>query len=319
MSHHHRSFKNLFNKVNIPNISNNKLQIEYEKNSTIPNKGKRPLSSLYSSQSTISPKELTQKGNSSNYFSHSNSNINKMNKKKSKMLRYYSSKNNNKFKDKKMNILYIASTTQTQTQAPSLTNKFKKSKNSINIFRNKFPCIDIQKNNLKFKNKALSSKNNFNTVNYCTFHNDKNNICINSNIDKIINNVVVDNKNDLLKEYKNQTINNFNNKYRLKYKTKVPQTHNKIIDVFSLLRQYKYEEEKKIDAIKTLTLTNEKVKKKNKRNKILQKFDEKDFEKNFSLIEKDFDINKNLKNNRKYFSIHTLDLIKNKIFFNMSK
>ena len=61
------------------------------------------------------------------------------------------------------------------------------------------------------------------------------------------------------------------------------------------------------------------MKKKNKRNKILQKFDEKDFEKNFSLIEKDFDINKNLENNRKYFSIHTLDLIKNKIFFNMSK
>ena len=122
----------------------------------------------------------------------------------------------------------------------------------------------------------------------------------------------MDNKNDLLKEYKNQTINNFNNKYRLKYKTKVPQTHNKIIDVFSLLRQYKYEEEKKIDAIKTLELTNEKAKKKNKNksNKILQQFDEKIFEENFSLIEKDFDINNNLKNNKKYFSIHTLDLLK---------
>ena len=313
---HHRSFKNLFNKVNIPYISNTKFQLEYERNRTIPNKDKRPFSSLYSSQSTLSPKKLIQKGNALNCFSHSHSNINKMNIKKNKMLRYYSSKTNNKSKDKKLHILYTASTTQTQTQNPIQTpviiNEFKKSKNSINIFRNKFPRIDMKKNNLKFKNKALSSKNNFNTVNFCSFHNDKNNICINSNIDKIINNVIVDNKNDLLKEYKNQTINNFNNKYRLKYKTKVPQTHNKIIDVFSLLRQYKYEEEKKIDAIKTLELTNEKVKKKkkNKSNKILQQFDEKIFEENFSLIEKDFDINNNLKNNKKYFSIHTLDLLK---------
>jgi hypothetical protein len=305
---HHRSFKNLFNKVNIPNISKNKFLIEYKKNITIPDKDKRPFSSLYSSQSTLSGKEITQKDITSNCFSHSHSNINKMNIKKNKMLRYYSTKTNNKFKDKNIHILYTASTT--QTQAPPIVNKSKKSKNSINIFRNKFPCIDIQKNSLKFKNKALSSKNNFNTVNFRTFHKDKNNICINSNIDKIINNVIVDNKNDLLKEYKNQTINNFNNKYRLKYKTKVPQTHNKIIDVFSLLKQYKYEEEKKIDAIKTLTLTNEKIKKKNKRNVILQQFDEKDFEKNFLLIEKDFDINNKLKNNKKYFSIHTLDLLK---------
>jgi hypothetical protein len=308
MSYHHRSFKNLFNKVNIPNISKNKFLIEYKKNITIPDKDKRPFSSLYSSQSTLSGKEITQKDITSNCFSHSHSNINKMNIKKNKMLRYYSTKTNNKFKDKNIHILYTASTT--QTQAPPIVNKSKKSKNSINIFRNKFPCIDIQKNSLKFKNKALSSKNNFNTVNFRTFHKDKNNICINSNIDKIINNVIVDNKNDLLKEYKNQTINNFNNKYRLKYKTKVPQTHNKIIDVFSLLKQYKYEEEKKIDAIKTLTLTNEKIKKKNKRNVILQQFDEKDFEKNFLLIEKDFDINNKLKNNKKYFSIHTLDLLK---------
>ena len=311
---HHRSFKNLFNKVNIPYISNTKFQLEYERNRTIPNKDKRPFSSLYSSQSTLSPKKLIQKGNALNCFSHSHSSINKMNIKKNKMLRYYSSKTNNKSKDKKLHILYTASTTQTQTpiQTPVIINESKKSKNSINIFRNKFPRIDMQKNNLKFKNKALSSKNNFNTVNFCSFHNDKNNICINSNIDKIINNVIVDNKNDLLKEYKNQTINNFNNKYRLKYKTKVPQTHNKIIDVFSLLRQYKYEEEKKIDAIKTLELTNEKVKKKkkNKSNKILQQFDEKIFEENFSLIEKDFDINNSLKNNKKYFSIHTLDLLK---------
>lgn len=306
---HIRSFKNLFNKVNIPNISNNKLQIEYEKNSTIPNKDKRPISSLYSSKSTLSRKEITQRGNASNYFSHSHSNINKLNKKKNKMLRYYSSKTNNTFRDKKMNILYTASTTQTTPAIVFKSKNSKKSKNGINIFRNKFPNINIQKNSLKFKNKALSSKNNFKTVNFCTFRNDKNNICINSNIDKIINNVVVDNKNDLLKEYKNQTINNFNNKYRLKYKTKVPQTHNQIIDVFSLLKEYKYEEEKKIDAIKTLTLNNEK-KKKNKRNIILQQFDEKVFEKNFSLIEKDFDINNNLKNNKKYFSIHTLDLLK---------
>ena len=302
---HHRSYKNLFNKVNIPNISNNKIQIQYERNSTIQNKDKRPLSS---SQSTLSGKEITQKDNISNCFSHSHLSINKMNKKKKKMLRYYSSKTNNKLKDKNMNVLYTASTTQTQT--PAIVYESKKAKNSINIFRNKFPCIDIQKNGLKFQNKALSSKNNFNTVNFCTFHNYKNNICINSNIDKIINNVIVDNKNDLLKEYKKQTINNFNNKYRLKYKTKIPKTHSKIIDIFSLLKENKYEEEKKIDVIKTLTLTNERAKKKNKRNKILQQFDEKDFEKNFLLIEKDFDINKNLKNNKKYFSIHTFDLLK---------
>ena len=303
---HIRSFMNLFNKVNIPNVSDNKFQAEYKRNRTISKKEKRPLSSLYSSQSTLSGKEISQKDNSSNCFSNSHSNINKMNKKKNKILRYYSSKVNNKFKDKNLEIVYTASTTQT----PAVIYKPKKSKNSINIFRNKFPGIDIKKNSLKFKNKTLSSKNNFNTVNFCSFHNDKNNICINSNIDKIINNVIVDNKNDLLKEYKNKIINNFNNKYRLKYKTKVLKTHNKIIDVFSLLRQYKYEEEKKIDAIKTLTLTNEKTKKKNKRNKILKQFDIKDFEKNFLLIKKDFDINNNLKNNKKCFSVHTFDLLK---------
>ena len=43
---HHRSFKNLFNKVNIPYISNNKFQLEYERNRTIPNKDKRTFSSL---------------------------------------------------------------------------------------------------------------------------------------------------------------------------------------------------------------------------------------------------------------------------------
>ena len=114
----------------------------------------------------------------------------------------------------------------------------------------------------------------------------------------------------MLGAYDNHKTNSINNKYRLKYKTKFPNKHNKVNDLFSLLKLHKYEEEKKINEI--ITLTNEKRKKIIKRRKNNQQllFNEKDFEKNFSLMEKDFDIKNKLKDNKKFVSIHTLDLLK---------
>ncbi len=82
----------------------------------------------------------------------------------------------------------------------------------------------------------------------------------------------------------------------------------KISNVFTLLKKYKYEEEKKIDTIKTLV--NEKPKKIKKTKKNIEIFNEKDFNKNFSLIEKDFDIKNKLIDNKKFVFIHTLNLLK---------
>ena len=161
-----------------------------------------------------------------------------------------------------------------------------------------------------YDNHKTNSINNKNDIFNKNIKNNKHNICINSNINKTISNVVVDNNIDLLREIRFQTVNNFNNKYRLKYKTKFPNKHNKVNDLFSLLKLHKYEEEKKINEI--ITLTNEKRKKIIKRRKNNQQllFNEKDFEKNFSLMEKDFDIKNKLKDNKKFVSIHTLDLLK---------
>jgi hypothetical protein len=126
---------------------------------------------------------------------------------------------------------------------------------------------------------------------------------------KIINNAIVDNNIDLMREIRFQTVNNFNNKYKLKFRAKNSKMCDKINNVFSMLKLYKYEEEKKIDAIKTLT--NERPKKIFKRKNEKQiLFNQKDFDKNFSLIQKEFDIKKKLKDNKKFVSIHTLALLK---------
>ena len=112
-----------------------------------------------------------------------------------------------------------------------------------------------------------------------------------------------------MKEIKYQTVNNFNNKYKLKFKTKTPKIHNKINNIFSMLKLYKFDEDTKIFEL--ITLTNDKptkIRKTLKNRQIL--FNQKDFEKNVSLIEKDFDIKNKLKNNKKFVSLHTLDLIK---------
>ena len=85
---------------------------------------------------------------------------------------------------------------------------------------------------------------------YTIQNNRENNICINSTLNRN-NNIIVDNNTDLLKAFQKQTINNFNNKYRLK---KIPKMHNKISNIFSLLKKYKYEEEKKINTFKTFVL-----------------------------------------------------------------
>ena len=59
-------------------------------------------------------------------------------------------------------------------------------------------------------------------------------------------------------------------------------------------------------------MANNKPKKLIKRRKNEQKsFNEKDFKRNISLFEKDFDIKNKLKDNKKYVSIHTLNLLKN--------
>ena len=66
---------------------------------------------------------------------------------------------------------------------------------------------------------------------------------------------------------------------------------------------------KKINTIRTLV--NEKPKKiKKNRKRLIEVFNEKIFQQNFSLMEKDFDINNKLKKNKKFVSINTLNLLK---------
>ena len=231
--------------------------------------------------------------------------------------RYESSNETNKYDEHKLNSLinynneYGQGYNSITTQTSMSKSKSKKSQNlSINVHKikhcNKFMSLDHKRNHIK-SNKLLSHKA-FDKNNLYTIQNNReNNICINSTLNRN-NNIIVDNNTDLLKAFQKQTINNFNNKYRLK---KIPKMHNKISNIFSLLKKYKYEEEKKINTFKTLV--NEKPKKVIKnRKKLIEEFNEKIFQKNFTLIEKDFDINNKLKKNKKFVSINTLNLIKNK-------
>ena len=298
MNYHH-SLRHLFNKVIIPNTSNNKKPLKYKKNKTLPNQKKRPYSSFNTMERATGRehnKNLKLRKISTNFKS-----------KKSTNTQYNSLK-----KEDKNNLLnynsdleYYTNATQTQTQ--TLTHK---SKLSMNSFRNKY--LIKNKKFKKHKNYLssffLNNNNNNEKIYLDNIINKSNNICIGSNINKTINNAIVDNNIDLLREYKYQTVNNFNNKYKLKFKAKAPKIHNKICDIFSLLKLYKYEEEKKMDTIKTLV--NEKPIKIKRKKKKIELFDQKEFEKNFSLIENDFDINTKLKDDKKFVYIHTLNLLK---------
>ena len=296
---HFISFKHLFTRVNIPSSPNLNLLSNYENNKTILNTQKNIYSSFYKNETPFSAKELHKNSKTSN-------------KNHSKIIKNISSNIKTKSKGNKRNILYYKSNKYStiMTQTPIIINNPKKSRQTIiNSFRNKKNTINIKKNNLN-KNKdniLLSSYHNSYLNQRCK---NNNNICINYNINKTINNVIVDNNVDLLKEIKYQTVNNFNNKYKLKFRTKSPKIHNKVNNIFSLLKLYKFEDEKIFEYI---TLNKEKptnIRKIMKNNKIL--FNEKDFAKNISLIEKDFDIKNKLKNYKKFVSLHTLDLIKNK-------
>ena len=295
------SLKQLFNKVIIPNSLNNKMILEYENNKTLPNQNKRPFSSFNINESSLAEKKMHKNIKYRNFS-------NNLKRKKNKIIQYNSLKKGDIF-----NLQYNLESGQSMntTQTQKMEQKSKKPKHIlVNSFRNKYPSIDLKKSHLGKNKKFLYSytyKNN-DHIHLDNINNRNNNICIGANLNKTINNVIVDNNMDFLREYKFQTVNNFNNKYKLKFKATVPKMQNKISNVFSLLKKYKYEEEKKIDTIKTLV--NEKPKKIKKTKKNIEIFNEKDFNKNFSLIEKDFDIKNKLIDNKKFVFIHTLNLLK---------
>ena len=317
---HLRSLKHFFRKENIDNISKSKGHFESRKTITNSDFAKKPRSLFFSR------KDIKKNLKSFNVFTKFPSNLN-MNIKKvsnqSQTPRYESSNETNKYDEYKLNSLlnynneygHGYNSITTQTSMSKSKSKSRKSQNlSINVQKiknfNKSPSLDYKKNHIKIKNNKLLSHKAFNKNNFYTMQNNRgNNICINSTINRNNNNIIVENNTDLLKAFQKQTINNFNNKYRLKYKTKIPKMHNKISNIFSLLKKYKYEEGKKINTIKTLV--NEKPKKiiKN-RKRLIEVFNEKIFQQNFSLIEKDFDINNKLKKNKKFVSINTLNLLK---------
>ena len=197
------------------------------------------------------------------------------------------------------------------TQTPALTENVKNSKQIFaNSFLKRHNLLNQKKHKLRLNQDSLSLFTGEKEKCYLNTNcNSKNNICINSNINKTISNVIVDNKIDLAKEIRLQTVNNFNNKYRLKFKTKIPREQNKISNIFSQLKLYKYEEEKKINAIKALTHAKSNSHK-IKRKKELNSFYQKDYEKLLSIITKDLDDNKKINATKKCISINTLELVK---------
>ena len=295
------SLKKLFNKVIIPNSLNNKMIIEYENNKTLPNKNKKPFSSFNINESSLAENKMHKNIKYRNFS-------NNLKRKKNKIIQYNSLKKGDIFN--LLNNLDIGQRNNT-TEVQKMDQKSKKSKHIlVNSFRNKYPSMDVKKSHLGKDNKFLYSytyKNN-DHIQLDNINNRNNNICIGSNLNKTINNVIVDNNMDFLREYKFQTVNNFNNKYKLKFKATVPKMQKKISNVFTLLKKYKYEEEKKIDTIKTLV--NEKPKKIKKTKKNIEIFNEKDFNKNFSLIKKDFDIKNKLIDNKKFCFYSYFKLIK---------
>ena len=233
---------------------------------------------------------------------------------------------------------------------------FKKYNNSIsnNILVNNLPNNIYDKNNVKVKknpsekelnekqitynltnpnilansNIKMNSNENINnndsnaSYNKWIFHQkhlscDNKYIYINSdNIKERKKDVIVENNDDLLKEFYSQTINNFNNKYHLKYKTTTERNQKEIKIVFSLLNQFKYQEERKNNLIKYLR-ENSKLNKKNfevKSEKERKSF----FPKSNKLLNKlFFRYNKfyNYKTEPKNISIQTLNWLKSKRVF----
>ena len=295
----HSSLKHLFSRINIPNNLINEYLSKNKNKKVNTNKDINTYDFRAKTDSNFSG---SKNHKSENYSSKLNKSLN-INYLQSKLKGYNRRINSfNKQSKKEKNKI---STNMTQT--PSLINNQKSSRKLLlNSISNRYHSMKIKKNDFQKENNVLSfyKRNNYKKSK------NKNNICINSNINKTLNNnVIVDNNIDLLREIRFQTVNNFNNKYKLKFKTKFPKIHNKIDNIFSMMKLYKYEEEKKMDAI--ITFANEKPKinkKKMKSNEIL--FNEKDFQKNFFLYEKNFDIKSRLKDNKKYVSIHTLNLIK---------
>lgn len=295
----HSSLKHLFSRINIPNNLINEYLSKNKNKKVNTNKDINTYDFRAKTDSNFSG---SKNHKSENYSSKLNKSLN-INYLQSKLKGYNGRINSfNKQSKKEKNKI---STNMTQT--PSLINNQKSSRKLLlNSISNRYHSMKIKKNDFQKENNVLSfyKRNNYKKSK------NKNNICINSNINKTLNNnVIVDNNIDLLREIRFQTVNNFNNKYKLKFKTKFPKIHNKIDNIFSMMKLYKYEEEKKMDAI--ITFANEKPKinkKKMKSNEIL--FNEKDFQKNFFLYEKNFDIKSRLKDNKKYVSIHTLNLIK---------
>ena len=319
-----KSLKHLFSRIIIPNTPMNRILSDYEKIKYIKNDNK-----LYSS---FSKKKSNLIGAEQYMFQDNLTSPNTIsNKKQSKIMKYNSFKIKTRLKNNRINLFHkknkysTSNTTQTPSIPPILSDLKRRNKTLTNSFRNRYYPLNIKKklkkekdglssyihnsNNWDNNYKNLNENNDYNSILYLKKDKNRNNICINSNMKKIIKNAIVDNNIDLMKEIRFQTVNNFNNKYKLKFRAKNSKMCDKINNVFSMLKLYKYEEEKKIDAIKTLT--NERPKKIFKRKNDQQiLFNQKDFDKNFSLIQKDFNINKKLKDNKKFVSIHTLALLK---------
>ena len=130
------------------------------------------------------------------------------------------------------------------------TKNLSKKELNKNLFFNKNSNINYNKYTLHKKNLSFDNK-------YIYFNSD--------NIKERKRDIIVENNDELLKELYNQTINNFNNKYHLKYKTITEENKKRVKNVFRLLNQYKYQEERKNSLIKYLS-KNSKCNKKNIKN-----------------------------------------------------
>ena len=69
--------------------------------------------------------------------------------------------------------------------------------------------------------------------------NEKNKIAtIPENKNKLNKKVITDNENDLFRILYKQTVNNFNNKYQIIYKSKIPKKRTKILKIFEMLKKH---------------------------------------------------------------------------------
>ena len=77
----------------------------------------------------------------------------------------------------------------------------------------------------------------------------------NNNLNK---EVIIDNLNDLFKILNKQTVNNFNNKYRIIYKSEIPKKRNKILKIFEILKKSNIMIKLDNDGEKTIKYNNRK-------------------------------------------------------------